>query len=131
MHASPWAGESWPLAPHSMAAPKLGMLTAAVAASVVGTGVGGGTGRMADCGVTAARDGDHGSPGTSPGPGATTRPRARNNAHHVLLHAPEDLKLEAFCVNSDVTEGTVPAPEDAKPSHATRAQLDSTNPDFP
>ena len=32
-------------------------------------------------------------------------------------------------MNADVTEGTVPAPEDAEPSHAIRAQLDSTNPD--
>ena len=31
-------------------------------------------------------------------------------------------------MNADVAEGTVPAPEDAEPSHAIRAQLDSTNP---
>ena len=28
-------------------------------------------------------------------------------------------------MNADVTEGTVPAPEDAETSHAIRAQLDS------
>ena len=36
----------------------------------------------------------------------------------------------AGVMNADVTEGTAPAPEDAEPSHAIRAQLDSTNPDF-
>ena len=76
-HGLAGAGLPLPTPWRHMAAPRLGMPAAAVAASVVGTGVGGGTGRVADRGVTAARDADNARPGArAQRPG----PRARKHA---------------------------------------------------